>query len=170
MESGGLGLEILKEILVLGKENGMDTAMGKVSAFIGASVGFLFGGWHEMLTILAVVQGIDIISGFMKQLMFQSLSSREMFDGLLKKASVWFIIILANMVDLILFDNSVVLTGAAAAYIINESLSIVENFGEMGVFVPENVLKYLKQVREKYDEDVTEAVEVLEETNKEGEM
>lgn len=131
----------------------MDTIFGKFSAIIGACVGFLFGGWHEILTILLVAQALDIITGFMKQQMFMSLSSKEMYDGLLKKFSVWIVIVLAHMIDLILFKNGVLVTGAAMMYFANESLSVVENLGEMGIIVPKNMVKYLKQVREKSEVD-----------------
>lgn len=144
---------------LIGKGNGMDTLVGKVSATIGVGVGFLFGGWTEMLTILAVVQGLDILSGFLKQLKLQSLSSREMFEGLLKKFSVWIVIVLAHMIDLILFDHTLLVTGAALAYVANEGLSVAENLGEMDVIVPASVLKYLKQVREKSEVDKVEEKE-----------
>ena len=137
----------------------MDTILGKVSAIIGACVGFLFGGWHEMLTILLVVQALDILTGFMKQKMFESLSSKEMHDGLLKKFSVWIVIVLAHMIDLILFESGVLVTGAALMYVSNEGLSIAENLGEMGVIIPNSMVKYLKQVREKVDLDGDEEKE-----------
>ena len=139
------------KILEHTRENGMNTILGKFSAVLGAGLGFLFGGWHEMLTILLVVQGLDIVSGFIKQQKFESLSSREMYEGLLKKFSVWIVIVLAHMIDLILFENSVLLTSVSLAYVANEMLSVVENLGEIGLIIPESMLKYLKQIREKSD-------------------
>lgn len=46
-------------------------------------------------------------------------------------------------------------TAVAFAYIANEGLSSVENLGEMGILVPEPIVKYLKQIKykgEKVDE------------------
>jgi len=146
-------MKILKELWIFSGENGVDTILGKTIAVIGSILGFLFGGWHEILTILLVAQALDVLTGFMKQQMFMSLSSKEMYDGLLKKFSVWIVIVLAHMIELILFKNGVLVTGAAMMYFANESLSVVENLGEMGIIVPKNMVKYLKQVREKSEVD-----------------
>ncbi|MCW6683024.1 phage holin family protein [Aerococcaceae bacterium NML160702] len=123
--------------------------ISKISGGIGVAVSLLFGEWHQMFTVLLVVQLLDIISGFLRAMTNKDLSSSEMTKGLFKKFAVWIVIILAHMIDLVLFDHAVLQVGVAFAYVASEGLSITENLGAMGVLVPDEVVEHLKQVQGK---------------------
>lgn len=127
----------------------IDTLIVKGGVVIGAITSFLFGTWQEYLTILIVMQAIDLITGFFNARNKYELSSSQMYKGLMKKFAVWLVIIMAHMIDLILFGNHVVQAAVAFGYIGNEALSAVENLGEMGILVPDSVVKYLKQIKDK---------------------
>lgn len=122
--------------------------------FVGAGIGFLFGGWSQLLTILLVVQGFDIITGFMVAGSSSKISSREMKKGIYRKMGVWIVLSIAHMIDMILFGgtNTVVQSGALFAYIANEILSVIENLGNLDVLIPESITKHLAQVKIKGDE------------------
>lgn len=125
----------------------IDTLFVKGGVLLGAIFSFLFGTWQEYLTILLVLQTLDVISGAMNGTKKMELSSRTMQKGMIKKFGTWIVIILAHMIDLILFNNHLVQTAVAFGFIANEGLSIAENLGEMGVLVSESIVKYLKQIK-----------------------
>ncbi|WP_392456751.1 phage holin family protein [Chryseomicrobium aureum] len=62
---------------------------------------FLIGGWHLMLTVLVVVMALDYITGIIKAIVTRSLRSQIGFKGILRKATIMLVIILANMLDIL---------------------------------------------------------------------
>lgn len=109
---------------------------------------FLTGGYHPLMGMLVTMQIIDIITGVTKGIYFKELSSRRFNQGIIKKGISWLIVIVAHIVDVILFNgtNSLLLV-VLLAYIANDGLSIVENAAEMDILVPDVIKKHLKSVQ-----------------------
>ena len=123
--------------------------LNKVAMASGIVTGFLFGGWTELLTAVLVLHVLDIITGLMVAGYNKEISSRAMNKGIKKKAGNWIALILAHVIDVILFDRQpIAVTGMSFVLIANEGLSIVENLGNLGVYMPDFITKYLKQIRE----------------------
>lgn len=122
-------------------------------AFGGTTVAFLFGGWTVALTILCVFMAIDIITGIMKGAVKGSLRSAIGYKGMLKKAGMMLVVILAHMLDLMVGGLPVFRTMAVYFYIGNEGLSILENLGQIGVPIPNAIAKYIKQLSKKGEVD-----------------
>lgn len=132
-------------------------ALDKVLLIGGGLVGFLFGGWSELLTALLVIQALDIITGFLVGVKNEGVSSKEMRAGLIRKVGVWILVIFAHTIDTVLLDGQLVAqTGVLFAFIANEGLSLTENLGNIGVIVPESVTKYLAQVKSRGESDNTD--------------
>lgn len=134
----------------------MDTNV--VLGYLNRVIGFTVGGYHPLMGIYATMQIIDVLMGISKGFYFKELSSRIMRQGIYRKGTHWLIVVVAHMVDLILFEgtNSMLLI-VLIAYIANEGLSIVENAAEMDVLVPDELKKHLKQVKNRaktQDEEV----------------
>ena len=123
--------------------------LNKISLACGITVGFLFGGWTELLTAVLVLHVLDMITGVMVAGKFNEIGSREMNKGVKKKAGNWITLILAHVIDVVLFDRQpIAVTGMSFVLIANEGLSIVENLGNLGVYIPDFITKYLKQIRD----------------------
>lgn len=73
-------------------------ALKTLLAIGGTVVSFLFGAWHISLTILLVFMVADFITGVMKGAYQGKLRSEVGYKGILKKAGMMVIIILANSV------------------------------------------------------------------------
>lgn len=116
--------------------------------YLNSVIGFTVGGYHPLMGIFATMQIIDVLMGLSKGFYFKELSSRIMRQGISRKGTHWLIVVVAHMVDLILFEgtNSIMLI-VLIAYIANEGLSIIENAAEMDVLVPDELKKHLKQVK-----------------------
>lgn len=117
-------------------------------AGIGTVMSYLIGGWDSVLKILAVAIAIDYITGIMCATYNKNLSSEIGWKGLMKKAAIFLVVILAHQLDLVVaIENPVFRTMACYFYIGNEGISVTENLGLMGIQLPgglENALKKLK--------------------------
>jgi toxin secretion/phage lysis holin len=123
----------------------------------GGLAGFFFGGWSQMLTILLVIQGLDVFTGVLVGIKDKRVSSTLMRKGLVKKVGIWILIVFTHMLDLLLFQGQMVAQSAVLfAFIAQEGLSLAENLGNIGVIVPPSVTQYLTQVKNKSESDSTD--------------
>lgn len=126
--------------------------LDKVALSFGLIAGFLFGGWTELLTAFLMLQGLDIITGLLTGTKKEGISSSRMHEGIKKKTGSWIGLILAHVIDMVLFDGqSVAITGLVFVLISNEGLSLVENLSILGVPMPDFITQYLEQVRSHRD-------------------
>ncbi|ATH95185.1 phage holin family protein [Bacillus sonorensis] len=134
----------------------MDTFYKGFIAVLGGFVGFLFGGWSILLTILSFLVIIDYGSGLAAAGVNGEMKSRVGFIGITRKVFIFVIVAVAHMIDLLLIESGIemgflVMTVTIVFYCINELISITENAGKMGVYVPE---------------PITKAIEILKQQNK----
>jgi len=80
--------------------------LNTISAVVGASMAYLFGGWDAVLRILILLITIDYITGFIKGINYKELSSKIGARGLIKKAAIFIVIILAHQIDIIASNSS----------------------------------------------------------------
>jgi len=122
---------------------------------MGAAAGVLtlLGGWDKIMEILIIFIVADYLTGVGVGIKEKKLNSEIGSRGLLRKAAIFIVIILAAQLDRIV-DNPINLfrTAAALFYIANEGLSITENIGKIGVPLPAFIKKVLEQLKGKNDE------------------
>lgn len=122
--------------------------LDKIALVLGLIAGFLFGGWHNLLTALLILQGLDIVTGLLVGGKDKNINSSVMNAGVKKKIGTWIAIVLAHVIDIVLFDEQpVAQMGIIFVLLGNEGLSLVENLGKLGVPIPEMITKYLIQIR-----------------------
>lgn len=106
---------------------------------VGAFITFAFGHWSEALTFLLTVIAIDIISGMYASVREGSgLNSAVGTVGLAKKGLILLVVLLGHRID-ILLGTDAVMGAAIYFYVANELLSIVENYGRVGLPLPDKV-------------------------------
>lgn len=113
---------------------------------IGSVIASCFGGWTASLTTLLILMAADYISGLICAGVFHkstktetgALESRAGFKGLCRKCGILFLVLMGHRLDLAM-GSSYIRDAICIAYIVNESLSIVENLGLMGVPIPDAV-------------------------------
>jgi len=124
----------------------------------GAAVASFFGGWNAGLSTLIFFMVVDYISGLIVAGVFNNstktdtgaLESRAGWKGLCRKGMVFFYVLIAYRLDLMIGTNYIrdmVVIGFAA----NELISITENAGLMGIPLP-NKVKWAIDVLQKKDE------------------
>jgi toxin secretion/phage lysis holin len=127
----------------------------KIKAIVAggiAGIVALLGGWDKAMQILFILVVLDYLTGVCNAIKDHKVSSEIGYKGLLKKAMIFVVIILAAQLDNVI-ANPVHLfrTGVAFFYIANEGISITENVGKMGLPLPSFVKKVLEQLRDKSD-------------------
>lgn len=130
----------------------MQIQLGAVCALLGAAISFSFGIWSETLTFLLILMAIDYMTGVTAAIKDGSgLNSNIGFWGLFKKALILLVLIIAHRLDLLL-GVDVVMGSAVFFYIMNELLSIIENYGRLGLPLPERLKKIVLVLRDRAGE------------------
>ncbi len=116
---------------------------------------WLFGTWDIPLMILVTVMALDYITGITRGYVNKQLSSEYGFRGLAKKLTIFYVLILAVLIDRLIGQGWVFRTLVCMWYASNEGMSILENASAIGIPVPEQLvdaLEQLKQGNKKYKE------------------
>jgi toxin secretion/phage lysis holin len=131
----------------------MQVLAGTICAAVGAAISFAFGLWTEALTFLLVVMAIDYFTGVIAAVRDGSgLNSNIGFWGLFKKGLILLVMLIAHRLD-VLLGVDVVMGGAVYFYIANELLSIIENYGRMGLPLPDRLKRIVQVLRDRAGED-----------------
>ena len=125
---------------------------------IGGMISQAFGGWDAALITLLLFMAVDYLSGLIVAGVFQasdksasgSLSSIACWQGLLKKGMTLIIVLVAARLDIVL-GTAFVRDAVVIAYVVNETISIIENAGLMGLPVPDVIMSAIEQLQGKKD-------------------
>lgn len=137
-----------------------------VFGVIGSAIAALFGGWSSSLTTLIIFMAIDYFTGLIVAGVFHkstktdggSLESRAGFKGLCRKGVALLIVLVACRLDLVIQSNFI-RDAVVIGFITNETISIIENAGLMGIPIPgvlTRAIEILKQKSEGIEAEVKE--------------
>ena len=140
--------------------NGYKEFILTITGVVGGFIASLFGGWDSALTTLVIFMTIDYLSGLAVGGIFKkspktengALESKAGFKGLVKKGMILLIVLVTCRLD-IMFDFPFVKDAAIIAFIVNETVSIIENAGLMGVPIPNVIRKAIEILNAKIKED-----------------
>ena len=125
-----------------------------IAAIIGGFIA-LIGGWDKVMEILIIFIVLDYLTGVGLAIKGKKLNSEIGAKGLLKKAAIFAVIIIAAQLDRIVENpTNLFRTAAALFYVANEGISITENIGKLGAPLPGFIIKVLEQLKSKNDEEV----------------
>lgn len=115
----------------------------------------LLGGWDKALEILLIVIALDYLTGVACAFKTQTLSSFIGYQGLLKKATIFIVVILAAQLDkMTVSSDHIFRNGTIFFFAANDALSILENAGRLGLRLPMFLKKALVKLRDSHDENV----------------
>lgn len=127
----------------------MNVYLASFSIVFGSILTFAFGSWSEPLTFLLIAMAIDYITGITAAIREGSgLDSTVGFWGLVKKGLMLLIVMLSHQIDEML-GTDMAMGGAIAFYIVNELLSVIENFGRMGIPLPPQLQTIVRALRDR---------------------
>ena len=134
----------------------------EIYTFIGAFGSFIasfFGGWDSALATLVVFMIADYVTGFMVAGVFHNsdktesgtLESRAGWKGICRKAGTLIIILVAYFLES-LIGTSYIRDAVCIAFIVNETISIIENAGLMGIPIPSILIKSIDVLKNRGDD------------------
>lgn len=137
--------------------------IAEVLAAIGGAIASFFTGLPAIIWVLIAVMSIDYLTGIICGLMGKSpntenggVSSKMAFRGLLKKALILLVVLLAALLDkAVSMGTGAAFEAVAGAtclwFIASEGFSILENVAAMGIPVPKVLMQALEIMRKKGD-------------------
>ena len=125
---------------------------------IGNAIAALFGGWDAALMTLLIFMGVDYITGLIVAGVFHrsektdngALESRAGWKGLCRKGVALLIVLVACRLDLVM-GSSFIRDAVVIAFTANETISIIENAGLMGVPIPAVITRAIEVLKNKAD-------------------
>ena len=133
-------------------KNGLCTVIGTVGGFIAS----LFGGWDTALATLLIFMAVDYVTGLIVAGVFHksqktesgALESRAGWKGLCRKCMTLLFVLVAYRLDLVIGTNYI-RDAVIIAFIANETISLVENAGLMGIPLPAVIIKAIDVLQKK---------------------
>lgn len=135
--------------------------MEKTALFSAISAVFgifstMLGGWDSALSTLCIFMILDYLTGLVVGGVFKkssktktgALESRAGLKGIFRKCSMLTVVIIASQVDA-LTDASLLKDCTVIMFICNESLSLLENIGLMGVPIPQKLIDAIDVLTQK---------------------
>lgn len=137
-------------------KDGICTAIGVVGSVIAS----LFGGWDAALVTLVIFMAIDYVTGLLVAGVFHNsgktengaLESRAGWKGLCRKCITLLMVLVATRLDLVTGTNFI-RDAVVIAFIANETISIVENAGLMGINIPPAIISAIEVLKKKSDSE-----------------
>jgi toxin secretion/phage lysis holin len=121
----------------------------------GVVLSKIFGGWDTALITLVCLVILDTITGALAS--EYGLSSARARIGLKKKAAYLLAVIFGVVIDFSTgTGQTTVRDGIVVAVSIPEALSIVENFGRLGVPLPKFLKKYFEALKESKEDNAND--------------
>ena len=125
----------------------------------GSVIANLFGGWDDALTTLLIFMVIDYVSGLIVAGIFKkspktdtgALESKAGWKGLCRKGMTLLFVLIAYRLDLTI-GTSYIRDAVIIAFIANETISLVENAGLMGVPLPAVITKAVDILQRKSEQ------------------
>ena len=138
----------------------MRQAVCAALGIVGSLVTSLFGGFDAALVTLLIFMGIDYVTGLLVAGVFKNsektkngaLESRAGWKGLCRKGVTLLIVLVACRLDLLTGANFI-RDAVVIAFVVNETISIIENAGLMGVPIPQVLVKAIEVLKNKAEQD-----------------
>lgn len=118
----------------------------KMASVLGSLVSLTIGRFDDLLMCVIIFMAVDYISGILAAIAEKKLSSKTGFVGFIKKIFMIFIIMVANEIDVMVLHTSFLRECVLVFYIANESISIIENAGRMGVKIPRKLIEVIEEL------------------------
>lgn len=132
-----------------------------VLGVVGSAIASFFGGWDAGLATLIVFMALDYVTGLVVAGVFHNstktdtgaLESKAGWKGLCRKCMTLIFVLVAYRLDIVIGTNYI-RDAVIIAFIANETISLVENAGLMGVPLPAIITKAIDILQKKSESEV----------------
>lgn len=117
------------------------------SGTIATTLLYFLGGWDIALQVLLIVVVLDYITGIAKAIYNKKMNSTVGLKGIIKKVGYFIIVAVAVILDRITGNTGAIRTLVIYFFVANEGISILENWGGMGLPLPQKLTDTLEQLK-----------------------
>ena len=129
--------------------------MKNIVSFITGTVAtmlvYFLGGWDVALELLILIVVLDYVTGICKAIYNKELNSEVGLKGIVKKLGYFIVVAVAVTLDKITGNTGAIRTLVISCFVANEGLSILENWGGMGLPLPQHLTELLEQLKNDND-------------------
>lgn len=137
----------------------MKTRFLTIVGILGSWFVSLMGDWDAALTTLLICMGVDYVTGLLVAGVFHTskktphgtLESRTGWKGLCRKGMTLLVVLVSYRLDLVM-GSSFIRDAVVIAFITNETISIVENAGLMGLPIPVILTRAIETLKNKEEQ------------------
>lgn len=108
---------------------------------------YFLGGWDIALQILITVIVLDYVTGIFKAIYNKKMNSKVGVKGIIKKVGYLIVVAVAVLLDKITGNTGAIRTLVIYFFVANEGISILENWGGMGLPLPQKLTDTLEQLK-----------------------
>ncbi len=125
----------------------MKNLINFITSTLTTTLVYFLGGWDVALQILVAVVVLDYITGICKAIYNKKMSSTVGLKGIMKKVGYFIIVAVAVILDRITGGTGAIRTLVIYFFVANEGISILENWGGMGLPLPQKLMDTLEQLK-----------------------
>ena len=114
------------------------------------TVVYFLGGLDVALKTLLIFILLDYVTGVCEAISNKKLNSIIGAKGIIKKIGYLIIVALAVQLDTVTGDTGAIRTLVIYFFVANEGISILENWGSMGLPLPQKIIDTLEQLKKEY--------------------
>lgn len=113
-------------------------------------VGVVFGGWDGLLSALVLFMVVEYLTQVLVAILNKKISSEIGFCGIARKVSIFFLVAMGNVIDVLIIQNaSMIRTAVILFYLSNEGSTILENVAMLGLPIPQKLKDILEQLKDR---------------------
>lgn len=127
----------------------MKNLINFITGTLATTLVYFLGGWDIAIQSLLVFIVIDYATGICKAIYNKKLNSSVGAKGIIKKVGYLLIVAISVILDKIAGNTGAIRTLVIYFFVANEGLSIIENWGGMGLPLPKKLTKTLEQLKQK---------------------
>lgn len=125
----------------------MKTLINFVTGTLATTLVYFLGGWDVALQTLLVVIVLDYLTGICKAIYNKKINSTVGLKGIIKKVGYLIVVAVAVILDHIAGETGAIRTLVIYFFVANEGISILENWGGMGLPLPKKIIEILEQLK-----------------------
>ena len=138
----------------------MKNMLCTVVGLVGSWLASLFGGWGTALSTLLIFMAVDYVTGLVVAGVFHrskktdtgKLESRAGWKGLCRKGASLLIVLVAYRLDIVI-GSAYIRDAGIIAFLANETISIIENAGLMGIPIPPVIMRAIEVLKDKMESE-----------------
>ena len=125
----------------------MKNIINFITGTLTTGVVYFLGGWDVALQVLLLVVVLDYITGICQAIYNKKVNSTVGLKGIIKKVGYFIVVAVAVVLDRTAGNTGAIRTVVIYFFVANEGISILENWGVMGLPLPPKLMESLEQLK-----------------------